>query len=155
MKLKSIALAVAIALALPAVSAFAEAETPAKECRERILAAPWLAWAEGVTDAKPLEALSAGNPQQLALSQNGPSGLYEGSYTLSVSAAGKYSFALERPAWIDVSKGGEALKPQSFGHGPDCSGIRKIVSFDLAAGNYQVQIRKSQSPKMRLLILAN
>jgi hypothetical protein len=72
-----------------------------------------------------------------------------------MSGAGKYSFALDGPAWIDVSKGDEALLPYSFSHDPDCSGIRKIVSFDLAAGTYQVQTRKSQSPKMRSLILAN
>jgi hypothetical protein len=37
------------------------------------------------------------------------------------------------------------------GHGPDCSGIRKIVWFDLPAGRHIIQIAGSQARTIKVM----
>lgn len=53
---------------------------------------------------------------------------------------GTYRIALGTPAWIDVVRAGQALPSLAHGHGPACSGIRKIVDFRLQPGRYVIQL---------------
>jgi hypothetical protein len=80
----------------------------------------------------------------------------------SVSNGGLVGFAVDRPgtyrvalgsaAWIDVVRDGAAAASIAHGHGPACSGIRKMVEFALEPGSYVLQIAGSESPNVRLLI---
>lgn len=62
-----------------------------------------------------------------------------------VTKAGRYRVALGTAAWIDVVQDGKALSVVTHGHGPACSGIRKMVDFDLQPGRYLLQIAGSEA----------
>ncbi|WP_226635432.1 hypothetical protein [Novosphingobium profundi] len=70
-----------------------------------------------------------------------------------VPKAGTYRIALGTPAWIDVLKGTEPLVSSAHGHGPECSGIRKIVDFDLTPGTYTLQVSASASAQVSVLLV--
>jgi hypothetical protein len=72
--------------------------------------------------------------------------------------AANYGIALDQPGWIDVlpgAAGGEPLKSVAFGHGPDCSTIRKIVRFQLAPGTYRAFASGLQQTKAKLMLVPN
>ncbi|WP_375398155.1 hypothetical protein [uncultured Sphingomonas sp.] len=79
-----------------------------------------------------------------------------GSYGIAtgftIARAGRYRIALGGGAWIDVISGGRPLTSVAHGEGPACSGIRKIVDFDLAAGTYGLQLSGATSDKLTVLI---
>ena len=59
---------------------------------------------------------------------------------IEIKQAGTYGIVLSDAAWIDVTHGDKTLPSIGHDHGPPCSGIRKIVKFDLAAGSYQIRL---------------
>ncbi|WP_198665910.1 MULTISPECIES: homogentisate 1,2-dioxygenase [unclassified Sphingomonas] len=63
-----------------------------------------------------------------------------GLFAVSVSAAGRYRIAAGSAAWIDVAADGRPLTSVAHSHGPACSGIRKMVDFDLSPGRYLIQV---------------
>ena len=65
---------------------------------------------------------------------------FGGMIPIDVKKAGRLIVALDAGAWIDLVRDGAALKSVTHGHGPACSGIRKMVEFDVAQGRYQLQI---------------
>jgi hypothetical protein len=67
-------------------------------------------------------------------------GTYGGVVRFVVERPGTYRIALQRTGWIDVVGSGRAIASTAHGHGPACSSIRKIVDFDLAAGEYALQL---------------
>jgi hypothetical protein len=79
-------------------------------------------------------------------------GMYAGTVAFDVARAGRARIALDQGAWIDVVKDGAIVKSTTHGHGPKCSGIRKIVDFDLTPGRYVVQI--VNAPKDRIGVMA-
>lgn len=79
-------------------------------------------------------------------------GMYAGTVAFDVARAGRARIALDQGAWIDVVKDGAIVKSVTHGHGPKCSGIRKIVDFDLTPGRYVVQI--VNAPKDRIGVMA-
>ncbi len=119
------------------------------------------------TSAQGLSAamLTAGKSLELALRQTN-----EVTYTLApqrapaatshggmvqfkVTAAGTYRIAIDSAAWIDVVAGGTGLTSVGHGHGPDCSGIRKMVDFKLAPGSYVLQIAGNATPKVHVMLV--
>ena len=66
--------------------------------------------------------------------------LFGGMVPIEVKKAGKLTVALDSGAWIDLVRDGHAQKSVSHGHGPACSGIRKMVDFDVTPGRYLLQI---------------
>jgi hypothetical protein len=84
--------------------------------------------------------------------QPGGSVSYGGIVGFTVEQAGTYRVALETAAWIDVVRDGEAATSVAHGHGPDCSGIRKMVDFALEPGSYVLQIAGNGEPAMRVLV---
>lgn len=78
---------------------------------------------------------------------------YGGLFSFTVESTGTYRVALGSAAWIDVLKGEAAVASTAHGHGPDCSGIRKVVDFPLAAGSYTLQIAGSAAPSLPLMIV--
>lgn len=73
---------------------------------------------------------------------------YGGLFGLTVTQAGTYRVALGSAAWIDVLAGKKTVASTSHGHGPACSGIRKMVDFALKPGRYTVQIAASETPDL-------
>lgn len=53
---------------------------------------------------------------------------------------GRLVVALDQGAWIDLVQGGRIVKSAAHRHGPACSGIGKIVEFDVTPGRYLLQI---------------
>ncbi|WP_443750451.1 homogentisate 1,2-dioxygenase [Asticcacaulis solisilvae] len=72
-------------------------------------------------------------------------GSFGGLFMLTVDKAGTYTVAFDSGAWIDVIHDGQVVRSSTFGHGPDCSTIHKMVDFDLAPGHYTIEV--SSAPK--------
>jgi hypothetical protein len=60
----------------------------------------------------------------------------------TIHKPGQYRIALDQPGWIDLARASDPapLKPVAFGHGPNCSTIRKLVAYDLSAGEYMLRV---------------
>lgn len=122
-----------------------------------------LTTATGEADiAKPGIALGKGyeasllNTPKVAFSvqpeKPGGSVAFAGLFTFTVETAGAYTVALSTPAWIDVLEDGKAVSPTSFGHGPECTSVRKMVVFALKPGKHVLQVSGNADPKMKLLV---
>jgi hypothetical protein len=77
---------------------------------------------------------------------------YGGLVQIDVPEAGAYRLALDSAAWIDLVRGEQAVKSTAHGHGPHCTGIRKMVDFPLAPGTYTLQIAANGQPQMTVLV---
>lgn len=87
----------------------------------------------------------------------GDTASFGGLYVFTVAQAGSFRVALGSAAWIDVlkasSQGGQAaMHSVAHGHGPDCSGIRKMVDFTLEPGSYVLQISANAASRLPLLV---
>jgi hypothetical protein len=88
----------------------------------------------------------------------GGSTSFGGLYTFAVAEKGDYRVALGSAAWVDVVRAGAkkgdgtVMKSTGHGHGPDCSGIRKMVDFKLQPGTYLVQLSGSAAARLPLLV---
>ncbi|WP_375195428.1 hypothetical protein [Sphingobium sp.] len=74
-----------------------------------------------------------------------------GLFILAVKDAARIGIALSEAAWIDAAMGKTALPSVDHGHGPACSGIRKIVWFDLAPGLHTIQIASATQSTIRIM----
>jgi hypothetical protein len=81
-------------------------------------------------------------------------GTFGGVYHVTVATAGTYRVVLQNGAWIDLVRDGKSLTSAGHMEGAPCSGIRKIVDFDLQTGTYSVQLSGAKTPQMRILIAA-
>lgn len=70
-----------------------------------------------------------------------------------VTHAGTYRVALGSGAWIEVIQARKSLTSTAHGHGPMCTGIRKIVDFRLKPGRYVLQLSGSPTPVIPVLIV--
>lgn len=75
-----------------------------------------------------------------------------GLIALEVAAGGVYRVALGSGAWIEVIRGARVRQSVGHGHGPECSGIRKIVDFELAPGRYLLQLSDSKERVVTAMI---
>lgn len=79
---------------------------------------------------------------------------FGGVFQLEIPTAGTYGLAAGSAVWIEVVRDDKALTAASFGHGPDCSGIRKIVWFALEPGVYRVQIVNGRAATVDLMVIS-
>ncbi len=77
---------------------------------------------------------------------------YGGVARFIVDKAGTWRVALGSGAWVDVIKGKTAMTSVAHGHGPDCSGIRKMVDYDLKPGSYVLQVAANGTDSLPLLV---
>lgn len=82
----------------------------------------------------------------------GGPGSHGGLAGFTVERAGVYRVALGSAAWVDVVRGGMAATSIAHGHGPACSGIRKIVNFRLSPGRYLLQVAGSGEPVVAVMV---
>ncbi|WP_267395196.1 homogentisate 1,2-dioxygenase [Sphingomonas sp. GC_Shp_1] len=75
-----------------------------------------------------------------------------GLFQFAVARAGRYRIALGEGVWIDVVSAGKPLASVAHSHGPDCSGIRKMVDFDLKPGRYVLQVTGSKTASLPLMV---
>ncbi|KTT71414.1 hypothetical protein [Sphingomonas endophytica] len=69
-----------------------------------------------------------------------------------VARAGTYRIALGQPAWIEVVRAGKALPAAAHGHGPACTGIRKMVDYRLSPGRYVLQLTGTNAATVPVMI---
>jgi hypothetical protein len=108
-----------------------------------------------LTPGKGYAATLAKTPSvEMVLQPEKPGGSvsYSGLFRFDVSKAGKYVIALSTPAWIDVIEDGKALEAASFGHGPECTTIRKMVVFDLKIGSHVLQVAGNGAETLTLMV---
>ncbi|WP_294297953.1 hypothetical protein [uncultured Sphingomonas sp.] len=74
-----------------------------------------------------------------------------------IKTSGTYGIALDQKGWIDLYRLRETtpIASTAHGHGPACSGIRKIVRFALTPGEYQVVVGGLDSPRAKLLLVSD
>lgn len=77
---------------------------------------------------------------------------YGGLVRIDVREAATYRVALGSAAWIDLVRGNTAVTSSAHGHGPDCTGIRKMVDFPLTPGSYTLQIAANGEPQITVLV---
>ena len=76
-----------------------------------------------------------------------------GMFAFNVFNSGRYRVALGAAAWIDVLSGSSPATSVAHSRGPDCTGIRKMVDFDLKPGRYLLQVAGNASPTLSLMIV--
>lgn len=77
---------------------------------------------------------------------------YSGLFSFTIPEAGNYAVALGTAAWIDVLEDGKALEPASFGHGPECTTMRKKVVFALKPGLHVLQVAGNGAETLKLMV---
>lgn len=75
--------------------------------------------------------------------------------TVRITRAGTYGIALASRGWVDLYRAGDRtpLVSTQHGHGPDCSGIRKIVRYALQPGTYRVMVSELTAPSIRMMLV--
>ena len=89
-----------------------------------------------------------------ALARPAKDGTFGGYFPVDVAKAGRYRIALSQGAWIDLVQKGDRLKSADHAHGAACSGIAKIVAFDLQPGRYWVQLSEAKAPSIDAMVSA-
>jgi hypothetical protein len=87
-----------------------------------------------------------------ALLRPAKAGSYGGYFPVSVTRAGHYRFATSTDAWINLVGRGKRLKTAAHNHGPACSGIAKIVEYDLKPGRYWLQLSEAKEPTIAAMV---
>lgn len=77
---------------------------------------------------------------------------YGGMFGFRADTDGTYRVALGSAAWIDVLNEKAAVVSTAHGHGPACSGIRKMVDFPLKAGSYTLQIAANGESAVQVMV---
>ncbi|WP_156360138.1 homogentisate 1,2-dioxygenase [Sphingomonas sp. Leaf10] len=82
----------------------------------------------------------------------GPVDSRGGLFAFTVATPGRYRVALGSAAWIDILTDGKPVASIGHSHGPACSGIRKMVDFQLGRGRHLVQIAGSRDRAVALMV---
>jgi len=85
--------------------------------------------------------------------KSGGSASSGGMFVFSVPDSGRYRVALGSGAWIDVLRGTTPMTSVAHAHGPDCTGLRKMVDFDLTPGRYLLQIAGNSSAALPMMVV--
>lgn len=155
-------IAMSVAAALPAMAFAAPAAKPATSCPAEPVLPPELAgWARGASsktiyaygddlgaDWSPLGGARTELPLhkfeslRYGIAPERKPDVYKfgGMIPIDVKKPGRLIIALDAGAWIDLARDGVVVKSVTHGHGPACSGIRKMVEFDVTQWRYQLQI---------------
>lgn len=174
MIVRSSMLLISLALAAPAVQAD-EAAPAAQSCPTKpVLPSEWKGW-EKITALKTMSKLYGRGVDQWPPFADKRTGLalhpianvkywatpgkailaqtYGGMNTVKVSKAGRLKIALDEGAWIDLVGDGTIIPSVAHGHGAECSGIRKIVEFDVTPGTYVVQFVNAPHGAIRAMAI--
>lgn len=156
-----------VAMAPLAPAALAQAQGMAPACAEP--ARPWQGAAQIAAAARaddlPLAGLAPGAALRLRLLADpevdyltlprgaGEESSFGGLAAITIPRAGRYMIGLEKPAWVDLARDGLPAETVGFGPGPRCSGIAKQVSFDLAPGDYVLEVSGNLDAEIGVILL--
>jgi len=87
-----------------------------------------------------------------ALGRAAKPGTFGGFFPINIAKAGRYRIALSQGAWIDLVQKGDKLKSADHAHGPACSGMAKIVAFDLKPGRYWLQLSDAKAATIGVMV---
>ena len=166
---KILAAAAALAAALPATTAAAQSSQPACPATPAAPPAEFAGWAAPVAakaatvlDTVTLVAVGQAARLELAAADKvtfahppekvAEPGGHAGLVALDVTKRGRYRVALGAPAWIDLVRDGAVEKSVAHGHGPVCTGIRKIVDFNLEPGRHILQLSGAPAAEVVLMV---
>ncbi|WP_374526477.1 hypothetical protein [Sphingopyxis sp.] len=76
---------------------------------------------------------------------------YGGLVPIEVKKPARLVVALDAGAWIDLVRDAKFVTSVTHGHGPACSGIRKMVEFDVTPGRYVLQISSAPAASIRAM----
>lgn len=154
----------ALVSASPALAAEDKWQPP--KCEAPVpVPADWAGW-ESPVEAPENGAISAGKAWNFTLApvaevtltgfdgKELPEGSMGAVLTFIAPQDGTYLITVGDPMWIDVIGPDGVVESSAHGHGPDCSGIGKIVHFPLKAGTYRVELSAAQVGASRLMIKA-
>ncbi|RVT41152.1 hypothetical protein [Sphingobium algorifonticola] len=158
-------------LALCVTPVAAPAQQPATDCPAKpALDYPWQDWTlpkagmagYQTSDARTLllgSALEATlHPQGHMVyaakpGKDGGAATFGGIFRLNLAKPSRVGIALSGAAWLDVVIGAAPAVSIDHGHGPACSGIRKIVWFNLPKGANLVQIANAPTETIRIMAI--
>lgn len=162
---------IALALALVAAPAAAQdmagmdmgAEKAAPVCVKAEIVTGFEGWGKGtlapqlVAGGFSVLALAPSEAVKFTPALNRPAkpGDMGGIYAFSAKKSGIYRFAIDPGTWIDViGSKGQRLESKAHVHGPACSGITKIVDYELEKdGEYVVQFSATQAKTLRVMVI--
>lgn len=144
------------------------AATPALAQRCPELVEPWRSWTQNRNEAAGHDvagatALRLGQPLTAALhptaqvhyalppEKAGDPKSFGGVFRVDLAKPVRVGIGLSGPAWVDAVRGDAALPSVDHGHGPDCSGLRKIVWFDLPEGTTLIQVAGAPNASIRIM----
>ncbi|MGH6614636.1 homogentisate 1,2-dioxygenase [Sphingomonas sp.] len=116
-------------------------QPPSKDAKEITVGAPFVAHAVDPATMKWATATPSARPGKSAIAY------------FAIPQTGSYKVALSSGAWVDVVSQGKALTSTAHGHGPVCTGIRKIVDFKLAKGLYALQLAGIAGDSVKVMIV--
>ncbi len=141
------------------VLAATAADTPQPACVRMAPVAGFESWGHpaGPTLAVGREATLALKPVtgvafKPALTRPGKDGTFGGYFPINIAQAGRYRIALSEGAWLDLVQKGVRLKLADHAHGPACSGIAKILAFDLQPGRYWLQLSDAKQASIGVML---
>ena len=158
--MRMIACLAALCLSAPALAA--------EPCRNAPLPPePWTSWNQSGVETAGGEAASAprlilGKPviatlrpsaqvQYVVKPERQRMKSHGGLFSLALKAPARVGIGLSGSAWVDIVTDRALVASAAHGHGPECSGIRKIVWFDLPAGVHLVQLSGSAESRIRVM----
>lgn len=77
---------------------------------------------------------------------------FGGLFAFDVAQAGRYRVAQNGRSWVDVIVDGKAVTSAAHGHGPECSGVTKMVEYDLSAGRHLLQIAANGEAALTVMV---
>jgi len=138
------------------------AETPA--CVAIKLPAEWAGWA--TPKAAPADgALMPGKAYIVTLSPMAdvpitafdgkelPEGSRGAVFNLVIRQAGTYRVTVGDPMWIDLIGPEGVVESTAHAHGPDCSGLGKMVDFPLKQGAYRLELSAAEVPTSAVMAI--
>lgn len=167
-------LTLTLALSVPAAIQ-ADNDTPAPRCDDgSVIPDGWAGWAQ-ISSTKSMRYYSANGMKQwpaLKALRTGTAlhpianvqywatpdepvklATFGGMAPVRVTKAGRLKVAISERAWVDLVRDGALTGSKSFAHGPDCSGIAKIVEFDVTPGDYLLQIANAPNASIGIMVL--
>ena len=75
-------------------------------------------------------------------------------FPLNFAKAGRYRIALSQDAWINLVQKGVRLKTADHARGAACSGIAKVVAYDLQPGRYWLQLSEAKEPSIGVMVVS-
>jgi len=110
----------------------------------------------GKWNGTPASQLAIGTPFVVTGAAAAPDSKHPGKVAdvpFTVESAGVYRVGLSDAAWVDVMADGKASKTAAHGHGPACTGLRKIVDFELSPGTYTLHLDGMKADTIKAMIV--